>query len=198
LNASRSQASVVVLSGLLGIAVIVGAVVMLLSWFSHRNAQPDSAASTASPSAAPGPDGVQGSGDGGTSVAAAIGSAGASAGSDGQAATDQSPAATGGSGSDQPGAREIADPRAASRVASFSCEGKLSESRYWICTHWSLATRDYNLSLEYKSAVNRSRNPQPLRIARAAWLARLDGLDGNGPAIDKAFDDWAAEVGRMR
>ena len=94
-------------------------------------------------------------------------------------------------------ASEAADPRAATLVQSFSCEGNLSASRLWICTHLSLATKDYNLALQYKSTMRRSRNPQALRQAHAAWLAKLDDLDGDAARLEKAFDDWRDELNRM-
>jgi uncharacterized protein len=96
-----------------------------------------------------------------------------------------------------PRAAEAADPRAAMRVQSFSCEGALSASRLWICTHWSLATMDYNLALQYKAALRRSGAPQALRKAHADWLARLDKLDGDAAGLRKAFEDWRNELGRL-
>jgi hypothetical protein len=77
----------------------------------------------------------------------------------------------------------VPDPRAATRVQSFSCDGSLSASRSLVCTRWDLATADYNLSLSYKTALMHARNPRALRRARAAWLQQLDALRGDAKQI---------------
>ncbi len=77
----------------------------------------------------------------------------------------------------------VPDPRAATRVQSFSCDGALSASRSLVCTRWDLATADYNLSLSYKTALMHARNPRALRRARAVWLQQLDALRGDAKQI---------------
>ncbi|WP_404366474.1 hypothetical protein AB5I39_10930 [Sphingomonas sp. MMS24-J45] len=86
------------------------------------------------------------------------------------------------------------DPRAASRVQSFPCEGALTPSRSLMCTRWDLATADYNLSLQYKNALVHSRNPRALRKARAVWLQQLDALGGDAVRIQKHIDSFQRTI----
>lgn len=76
----------------------------------------------------------------------------------------------------------LPDFRAATRVQSFRCDTALSPSRALVCTHWDLATADYNLGLSYQSALARSRDPRSLRRAHLLWLRQLDRLGGD---VDK-------------
>jgi hypothetical protein len=197
LTASRSRASIVVLSGLLGIALIVGAVVMAVTWLS-RGKPPTEGASGASMGLAASPaTSTHASTDAGPSAdrdfaATSRRDASGNATGDLSAKGAASPA-----GADRPIGGEPADPRAATLVQSFSCESRLSSARAWICTHLSLATRDYNLSLQYKSALARSRNAAALRAAHAAWLKKLDALGDEPRGLEKAFDDWRDELSRM-
>ena len=83
----------------------------------------------------------------------------------------------------------LPDPRAASRVQTFSCSGSLSASRSLICTNWDLATTDYNLALTYNATLTRSRHPDALRRAHDAFL---EGLDTIGTDADKLRDYYRA------
>lgn len=186
LNVSRARASAVVLGGLFGLILLVGLVLAAAYWFLRGDRPRDEVAGASSVEDAVQP--ASASSLGGPSLLPTRGSGGPATG-DGAA---ESPADA---GAPQPDG-ETPDPRAATRVQSFSCEGGLSSSQVAICTHWSLATADYNLSLQYRSALRHSRNPQALRRAHAAWLARLDQLGGDIPSLRKAFDDWGAELGR--
>lgn len=89
------------------------------------------------------------------------------------------------------------DPRAATRVQSFSCDGRMSASRALICTRWPLAIADYNISLLYKDALGRSANPAALARARRAWLARLDKQGVDADAILALYEQWRKELDRL-
>lgn len=88
------------------------------------------------------------------------------------------------------------DAAAATRVQNFACNGDLPASRAIICTHWDLATTDYNLSLVYRQALARTARPDALRRAHARWLAELDRLGADAKAIARSYDDWRAELDR--
>ena len=85
------------------------------------------------------------------------------------------------------------DPRAATRVQSFSCAGPMSPSRMLICTNWNLATADYNLSIAYQAAVKDSRTPEALRRSQVLWLAKVDKLGANTDALLEAYQQRYAE-----
>jgi len=72
---------------------------------------------------------------------------------------------------------------AATRVETFSCEGRLSAARSAICSNWDLATVDYNLALVYRHALSSARNPAAVRAEQERWLARLDALDATPEAV---------------
>lgn len=76
-----------------------------------------------------------------------------------------------------------ADWGAASRVETFSCDGRLSAARSVICTHWELATADYNLALVYRHALSTARDPSALRAQQDRWLARLDSVDATPESV---------------
>lgn len=78
---------------------------------------------------------------------------------------------------------DIPDWTAASRVASFNCSGSLSAARSLVCSHWDLATVDYNMALVYRAALARADNAAALRAAQNAWLAKLDSLSGDRDAL---------------
>jgi len=67
-----------------------------------------------------------------------------------------------------------ADGRAATRVQNFSCDTASSIARQLVCTHWELATVDYNLSLAYRRALGAAPNPDALRREQRNWLQSLD------------------------
>ncbi len=90
----------------------------------------------------------------------------------------------------------LPDPRAATLVMTFPCTGAVSPSRSRICTDWSLATADYNLSLLYRSTLARSKNPEALRRDNATWLAKLDRLTGDTEALLKFYSDWRDDIAR--
>jgi hypothetical protein len=91
----------------------------------------------------------------------------------------------------------VPDPRAGSRVMNFSCSGAMPASRSRICTDWTLATVDYNLSLFYRSALARAKNPEALRRANAVWLARLDKLGNDTDELIQFYSDWRADLARF-
>lgn len=66
------------------------------------------------------------------------------------------------------------DERAATRVQNFSCDTASSIARQLVCTHWELATVDYNLSLAYRRALGAAPNPDALRREQRGWLQSLD------------------------
>lgn len=68
------------------------------------------------------------------------------------------------------------DPRAGSRVQTFDCNGGLSTARQMVCTHWELATIDYNLAIAYRHALESAKNDAALRRGQRAWLNELDRL----------------------
>jgi len=86
------------------------------------------------------------------------------------------------------------DPRAGTRVMNFSCSGTMPASRSRICTDWTLATVDYNLSLFYRSALGRAKNPEALRRANAAWLVRLDKLGADTDELIRFYADWRDDI----
>jgi hypothetical protein len=87
-----------------------------------------------------------------------------------------------------------ADPQASTRVQTFSCGGALSASRASICTHWELATADYNLSLLYNSALAHSPRAPELRRDHASFLKALDQLNGNPERILALYQAWQARL----
>ncbi len=84
----------------------------------------------------------------------------------------------------------LPDPRAASRVQTFSCSGSLSASRSLICTNWDLATTDYNLALTYNAMLARSRHPEALRRAHDAFLEGLDSLGTDADKLRAYYRSW--------
>ena len=86
------------------------------------------------------------------------------------------------------------DPRAGTRVQSFSCDGALTASRSLMCTRWDLATADYNLALSYKNALVHARNPRALRRARALWLQQLDALGSDAVRIQKHIEAFQRTI----
>lgn len=84
--------------------------------------------------------------------------------------------------------------RAPSRVQNFSCAGALSASRAAICSNWSLAISDYNLTLLYRNMLARSANAEALRRAHSLWLAKLDTLAGDAAAIQAHYDEWRTRL----
>ncbi|MBY0518825.1 MAG: hypothetical protein K2P79_00170 [Sphingomonas sp.] len=75
------------------------------------------------------------------------------------------------------------DWSAATRVETFSCSGRLSAARSVICSHWELATADYNLALVYRHALGKVRDPATLRAQQDRWLSRLDSLDATPESV---------------
>lgn len=99
-------------------------------------------------------------------------------------------------GDSLPIGQEIPDKRAASRVQSFSCDGDTTIGRMLICTHWSLATTDYNMALLYNDALSRAPDPRSLARARRKWLARLDKQGVDAASIMALYEEWRAELSR--
>jgi uncharacterized protein YecT (DUF1311 family) len=192
MKATRRHASVVVLMGLVGIAVIIAALFGTVRWLTKGSGQPTEAvadgagviAPLSSPTGAPRRD---------ATAAKPWAFKVAPAPTTG-ASSEPSPA--GGQQLDLSASEEAADPQAGTFVQSFSCSGKLSASRSWICTHRSLATQDYNLSLQYRSALAQSQNRSLLRKDHAAWLAKLDTLGANHSAIAQSYQQWRDELSK--
>jgi len=90
----------------------------------------------------------------------------------------------------------LPDPRAGSRVQTFSCSGSLSASRSLICTNWDLATTDYNLALTYNAVLARSRHPDALRRAHDAFLAGLDRLGSDAEKLREYYRAWQERLAR--
>ena len=88
----------------------------------------------------------------------------------------------------------LPDPRAASRVQTFSCSGTLSASRSLICTNWDLATTDYNLALTYNAVLTRSRHPDALRRAHDAFLAGLDTVGNDAAKLREYYRLWQEQL----
>ncbi len=91
----------------------------------------------------------------------------------------------------------LPDPRAASRVSTFSCAGSLSAARSLVCTNWDLAITDYNLSLLYTSALGQSRNPSSMRAAQAVWRRKLDQLGRDPALIQNHYNERSAELSKI-
>ena len=91
----------------------------------------------------------------------------------------------------------VPDPRAATRVSTFSCSGTLSSARSLVCTNWDLAITDYNLSLLFTSAIAESGNPNALRASQAAWRRELDKLGRDPALIQKHYNDRSAELSKI-
>lgn len=81
------------------------------------------------------------------------------------------------------------DPRAATRVATFSCSGALSASRSQICTQMDLAVTDYNLSLLYSAVLARTPNRASVQKMHAAWLRQLDALGDDREQIQQHYKE---------
>lgn len=90
----------------------------------------------------------------------------------------------------------LPDPRAASRVQTFSCAGNLSASRALICTNWDLATTDYNLALTYNAVLARSHRPEALRRAHDAFLQGLDTVGNDANKLRDYYRAWQEELAR--
>ena len=194
MKASRQRASAVVLTGLVGLAIVIGAIFLIVSRIHIGSTTKVEAVADA-----PGGPAVSGqpaddlAGGAPLSTVIPAGPAPGPDKSDGSAgslpalpqpeqqAAPQAPV-------------ESADPRAGSVVQSFSCMGELTASRAWICTHWSVATMDYNLSLQYRSALTRSHNPHGLREADVSWLGEVDRLGDDPAAILKLYRQWQARL----
>ncbi len=88
------------------------------------------------------------------------------------------------------------DPRAASRVQSFPCDEKASIGRALICTHWTLAITDYNVTLLYKDVLSHSADPHALTRARRAWLAKLDKKGVDKASILALYEAWRTELAK--
>jgi hypothetical protein len=172
------------------LAVIVGLAITLWSWLVRGDKPSDGAPVSPAASEVAQPGSTRRDIAGGGTLGISGGAIGGSGASEQPAEPRIDVAST-------EAAVEAADSRAARLVQSFPCEGSLPASRVAICTHWSLATSDYNLSLQYKSALRRSKKPQALRQAHSAWLARLDDLKGDLSRLRKAFDDWRDELSRI-
>jgi hypothetical protein len=90
----------------------------------------------------------------------------------------------------------LPDPRAASRVQTFSCSGSLSASRSLICTNWDLATTDYNLALTYNAVLARSHRPDALRRAHDAFLEGLDTVGNDANKLREYYRAWQEQLAR--
>lgn len=90
-----------------------------------------------------------------------------------------------GSGADLSGMVRLSapDPAAGRRVQSFRCDDPASPARRLVCTHWELATIDYNLALSYRQALTDAANPRALRREQRAWLGTLDKLRKPGEVV---------------
>jgi hypothetical protein len=108
--------------------------------------------------------------------------------SSGHADTQETPAAATQIDSSLP------DPRAASRVQTFSCSGSLSASRSLICTNWDLATTDYNLALTYNAVLARSHRPEALRRAHEAFIAGLDTIGTDAAKLRAYYRAWQEQL----
>jgi hypothetical protein len=91
-------------------------------------------------------------------------------------------------------ANDASDPQASTRVQTFSCAGALSASRATICTHWELATADYNLSLLYNNVLAHSPRTAELRRDHSVFLKALDRLNGNPKRILALYHDWQTRL----
>lgn len=88
---------------------------------------------------------------------------------------DAASGATGGGIAIPAGLFGPADPRAATRVQTFSCDSAaISPARRLVCNHWELATVDYNLALAYRRALANVANPSAVRREQRVWLQTLD------------------------
>jgi len=90
----------------------------------------------------------------------------------------------------------LPDPRAASRVQTFSCSGSLSASRSLICTNWDLATTDYNLALTYSAVLARSHRPDALRRAHDAFLRGLDTVGNDAGKLREYYRLWQEQLSK--
>jgi hypothetical protein len=191
MQASRRHASVVVMLVLGGLAVIIAALFGAASWLTRGRAQPNGAVASESDVVAPSVSPSASSSPGTATVAkpwAVNRAPGRATATAGEPSADRKPQAA------EAANEESADPQAGTLVQSFSCSGRLPASRSWICTHRSLATQDYNLSLLYRSTLARTRDPQALRKARVAWLAKLDALGAHGSAIAQSYRQWRDQL----
>lgn len=87
------------------------------------------------------------------------------------------------------------DWSASSRVQSFSCDGKLSDARAMICSNWDLARTDYNLSIIYRRAMMRARDPEALHRDQESWLAKIDGSAHDKEAL---LDRYGARIAQLQ
>lgn len=82
----------------------------------------------------------------------------------------------------------------AARVGSFSCSGARGGARALVCSDWTLATADYNLSLVYRTAIEHSHRRAAIARAQDAWLAQLDRLGNDSAAITAHYEKRLAEL----
>jgi len=93
-----------------------------------------------------------------------------------------------------PGLVPPTDALAASTVSTFKCTGRLSGSRLLVCGDRSLAIKDYNLELLFRTAVQISRNPAAVRKAQTEWLTTLDKLAVDRQAVLDHYRRREAEL----
>jgi len=86
------------------------------------------------------------------------------------------------------------DALAASTVSTFKCTGRLSGSRLLVCGDRSLAIKDYNLELLFRTAVHVSRHPAAVRKAQTEWLTTLDKIAVDRQAVLDHYRRREAEL----
>lgn len=91
---------------------------------------------------------------------------------------------------------DVPDWGASSRVATFSCTGRLSAARELVCSNWDLATTDYNLSIVYRSALAQARNAEQLRRDQSEWLAELDRQSRDKDEVLRLYSNRIEELQR--
>ena len=185
MKASRRQASIVIIRGLGVIAVLAAVLFGAVWWLSKGWKQSDAdATSSAMVSTSDSAARRAEPGAGGRAVVSIH-----------SAISAEPVPAIGKSQSAAAAVAEAPDARAATLVQSFSCASKVSPARAEICTYVSLAMEDYNLSLQYRSALARSGNSQALRRGQAAWLAEFDHLKAD-TAILKSYQKRRDELSK--
>lgn len=90
------------------------------------------------------------------------------------------------------------NPLAVARVTSFSCEGKASPGRAFVCSDPALAISDYNLSLLYKSVAASTGRRGEIQRTQAAWLARLDKLGTSKERVSALYRERFNELSLMQ
>lgn len=90
------------------------------------------------------------------------------------------------------------DPAAASRVASFSCSGRLSAGRALVCSDVGLAISDYNLALLYDSVLATHAGRAGLRRSQDQWRAGLDRIGNDRQRVADHYRRRFDELSRLQ